>query len=426
MTRSWTLALLLNLIAPASRKVSHPGDSVLAFVGVAVIPMDRERVLENQTVLIQGKSIMALGPTGQTPIPANAVQVDGRGKYLLPGLADMHTHLWGGGDSLRTERALSLFAASGVTTIRNMDYFGAGPVAEQTAPLLRWRARVAAGELWAPRIYTAGVWYTDSTQSVDDNIAIYKAAGYDFIKVHDEGLDSQGRLDSLVAAAHRVGLPIAGHAAGGLSYALEHRFKSIEHLHGFPRAVALDARDTLQTPALITATRQAGVWICPTDIVMQNDFFLDAVSYRRSLPSEWRDREEGKLRRRLIKALQDAGVGLLLGTDADAGGEVPGVSAHHELQLLVWAGLTPYQALLTGTRNVATYFGTEDSTGTIAVGKRADLVLLHGNPLADIRNSSNIAGVMIVGRWRPQVEIERQMEGYAQANDSIRAWFKWP
>ncbi len=99
---------------------------------------------------------------------------------------------------------------------------------------------------------------------------------------------------------------------------------------------------------------------------------------------------------------------------------------HHELQTLVWAGLTPYQALVTGTRNVAAYFGTEDSTGTVAVGKRADLVLLHGNPLTDIRHSSHIAGVMIAGRWRAQAEIERQMEVYAQADTGLRAWFKWP
>lgn len=463
MTRSWSLAFLLSLIAPLGRSAAHPGDPTIAFVGVSVIPMDRERVVENQTVVVQGQKIVAMGPADQTSVPTNAVRIDGHEKYLMPGLADMHAHVWGGPDSRGTERLLFQLAASGVTTIRNMDYYAYGngyvewrpDEQKQTASLLRWRARVAAGELWAPRIYTSGMWNIDTTRSVDDNIDAYKAAGYDFIKIHDEGPDSSAFLDSIVAAARRVGLPIVGHAVGGLAYGLEHHFRSLEHLHGFPATMLAQEKyeDTRPTPVLIPAIRQAGVWICPTQLVYESLFFGITPNYRRSLPSEWRDRggpgvseqakmageekefqgEEEKerglritiLRRRLVKALQDAGVGLLLGTDVSVQW-APDVTVHHELQALVWAGLTPYQALWTGTRNVGAYFGTEDSTGTITAGKRADLILLHGNPLADIRHSSHIAGVMIAGRWRGQAEIEREMEGYAQADTSMRAWFKWP
>jgi imidazolonepropionase-like amidohydrolase len=114
-------------------------------------------------------------------------------------------------------------------------------------------------------------------------------------------------------------------------------------------------------------------------------------------------------RRKLIKVLHDGGVGFLLGSDAPQVWNVPGFSMHRELGVLVASGLTPYQALATGTRNIAVYFGTLDRTGTIEKGKQADLVLLEANPLQDIANTSKIAGVMIGGRWLPKSEIERRL-----------------
>ena len=120
-----------------------------------------------------------------------------------------------------------------------------------------------------------------------------------------------------------------------------------------------------------------------------------------------------EVRRKLLKSLHDAGAGLLLGSDAPQVWNVPGFSVHRELEALVAAGLTPYQALATGTRNVATYFGTTDRAGTIAVGKQADLVLLDANPLTDIRNTTRRAGVMLRGVWLPQAEIQRRLDGIA-------------
>jgi imidazolonepropionase-like amidohydrolase len=121
------------------------------------------------------------------------------------------------------------------------------------------------------------------------------------------------------------------------------------------------------------------------------------------------------VRRQLIRALQAGGAGLLLGSDAPQIYNVPGYSIHRELEALVAAGLTPYQALETGTRNVALFFGTSAHTGTIEVGKRADLVLLEGNPLADIRNTGPRAGVMLRGRWLPQAEIEFRLSAIAKS-----------
>ena len=115
------------------------------------------------------------------------------------------------------------------------------------------------------------------------------------------------------------------------------------------------------------------------------------------------------LRRRLIKALHDGGVPFALGSDAPQTWNVPGFSVHRELKAIVAAGLTPYQALRSGTANVATYFGTEATTGTIAAGKRADLLLLDANPLQDVANSSRIAGVMVNGRWLSKADIEKRL-----------------
>jgi hypothetical protein len=179
-------------------------------------------------------------------------------------------------------------------------------------------------------------------------------------------------------------MPIAGHVAVPIGRALQ-EYRSFEHLIGyFPFS---EPRDTSRAHlrALAEATQRAGVWNCPTLVT-------GAAS--------WAPRG-------FVKALQDAGAGLLPGTD------VPGlpvqIAAALELEMLVAEGLTPYQALLTGTRNAATYFGAAAEAGTVAAGKRADLVLLHGNPLQDVWHVWRPAGVMIGGRWLPREEIDRRI-----------------
>ena len=199
--------------------------------------------------------------------------------------------------------------------------------------------------------------------------------------------------------------------------------------------------DEAKMPALVQATKKAGVWNVPTQVLLEN-LIMAGTSYDLSQRPEirfvtaatriqWAEVKDGMLeetgstlesarrtvevRRRLIKALHDAGAGLLLGSDAPQIYNVPGFSTHRELEALVGAGLTPYQALETGTRNVAKYFGTSKETGTIEKGKRADLILLDADPLADIRNTTRRSGVMVRGRWLPQAEIERRLEEVAKA-----------
>jgi imidazolonepropionase-like amidohydrolase len=256
-----------------------------------------------------------------------------------------------------------------------------------------------------------------------------KRAGYDMLKLHGE---DGVQFDSAVAAAHRVGLPIVGHPPGSgaldftqiaIDQAIQAGYRSLEHLGG--------VKDAVQLPAIAAALKQAGVWVCPTLFHMKNirgGVRLDAPwpEFRyvddKALNSSLADANEPRpveakhlavyaAYAKGVKLLHEAGVGLLLGTDASGGVGYPmaGFGVHRELQALVAAGLTPYEALLTGTRNAAAYLGTLDSSGTVAVGKRADLVLLAENPLADIRHAAQPAGVMWSGRWLARADLDRML-----------------
>ncbi|HEX6106354.1 MAG TPA: amidohydrolase family protein [Gemmatimonadales bacterium] len=440
---------------PAAGPAGTGRERITAFVDVTVIPMDRERSLANQTVIVRGDRIVEIGPAGRVRVPEGGVRVDGRGKYLIPGLAEMHAHIPGGQapDSM-VERTLFLYVAGGITTVRGM----LGHPRH-----LELRSRAAKDELLAPTIYTSGPSFNGNSIPTPEAAATavreQKAAGYDLLKIHP-GL-SREVFDTLAAAAHRVGIPFAGHVPKdvGLARAIEARYASIDHLDGYLEAMLRDGSpvpagesaffgmnlgeylDEAKLPALVRATKEAKVWNVPTQVLMENLISAGTAEELARRPemryvpaatlAQWTEakntmlQETGsseasarrmiEVRRKLIKALHTAGAGLLLGSDAPQVYNVPGFSTHRELESLVAAGLTPYQALETGTRNVAAYFGTVRETGTIEKGKRADLVLLEADPLADVRNTTKRAGVMVRGRWLPQAEIQGRLDAIARS-----------
>jgi imidazolonepropionase-like amidohydrolase len=440
------------LLALTTIGQAHTQERPVAFVGVHVIPMDREQVVQNQTVVVRDGRIVAMGPARQTEVPDGATEIAARGMFLMPGLAEMHAHVpsprqeevLGAG---YTERVLFLYVASGITTIRGM----LGDPSH-----LEVREHLRRGDVLGPTLYTYGPSFNgNSAPRPETAIAMVRnqaAAGYDFLKIHPG--PSRATFDALAQTAGEVEIRFAGHVPAdvGLERAIEARFASIDHLDGYVEALAagrtepgtqsgffgsnlVDAVDESRLPALARATREAGVWNVPTQILMAGfggGDDPDAAGQRPEMQymppqvvAQWVrtkrnfQQQDGysreqiqrfvELRGRIIKTLHEVGAGLLLGSDAPQVMNVPGFSALAELEAIVAAGLTPYEALETGTKNVAVYFDTIDESGTVEAGKVADLILLSANPLADVRNVSNRVGVMVRGRWLPEAEIQRRL-----------------
>ena len=432
-------ALLLNT-SPSNQPAAQV--AATAFIGVNVLPMDKESVLANQTVVVTDGQIESIAPADKAQLPAGAVKIDGKGKYLMPGLGELHAHLPGGTASdADIERTLFLYVANGVTTIRGM----LGDPRH-----LVYRERVAKGQVLGPRIYTSGPSFNgDRAKTPDAAIAMVidqQKAGFDLLKIHP-GVP-RNAYDAMVAKADELRIPFAGHVpeAVGLMRALEARYRSIDHLDGYVEALVPDASgsqifgvnlvaraDEGRIPALVKATRAAGTWQVPTEILLVNWLndedpkamaaWAEMKYVEEGILSKWIAQKQGfiakypqadrqkllALRRRLIKALHDGGVPFGLGSDAPQTWNVPGFSAHRELGAIVAAGLTPYEALKSGTANVGAYFGTQSTVGTVTAGKRADLILLEANPLMGISNSSRIAGVMVNGRWLSKADIDARL-----------------
>jgi imidazolonepropionase-like amidohydrolase len=451
--RSAALFLLMVVGAPIASAETASAPPI-AFRDVTVVPMDSERQLPAQTVVVDAGRIVALGPVAAVEIPANASVIDGRGRWLMPGLAEMHAHVPPVARGEALEQVLELFLANGVTSAR-------GVLGEPGH--LELRRALAAGERVGPRLFTSGP--SLNVRSVRDAahaielVEAQKAAGYDLAKLHP-GLDRE-RFDALMSAAKRVGLPVVGHvsAAVGLEHALARGQDGIEHLDDYVRALvpagaaeregdpgffglaAAMAADPARIPGLVAATRRAGSAISPTETLMVNLLGDAPIETLLAWPelayvpaasvAQWRSAREAMqtspgysaqaaerflwLRRELLKALHDGGVPLLLGSDAPQVFNVPGFSAHRELALMVGAGLTPFQALRTGTVEAARHLGDGAHRGTVAEGMQADLLLLAADPLADIANAQRIDGVMVMGRWHDRADLDARLARIRQA-----------
>lgn len=424
---------------------------VIAFVNVHVLPMDSERILEDQTVLVEGERIVRIGPVDAVEVPDGATVIEGRGRYLVPGLGEMHAHVPTGSDD--AEEVLFLYLSQGITTARGM----LGQPGH-----VDLRDRLSRGELLGPRLYTSGPSLNGNSIPSPDSarraVRHQKEVGYDFLKIHP-GLTREA-YDALVETAREVGIPWAGHVPAdvGLDRALEARQASVDHLDQYTEAIVADGTDITTSfffgvnlagyveerriMEVAERTAAAGVWNVPTQSLIENVLLPDDPAEMATRPemrymspetvATWVERKKGfleaelysaelaqrfvEVRRRLIKALSDAGAPILLGSDAPQIFQVPGFSLLHELRLMVASGLTPYEALRAGTYNVALYFDALDEFGTVEEGKMADLVLLEANPLDDVANVARRVGVMVRGRWVSADEIEGRLEEIAASH----------
>lgn len=373
-------ALALALPLACGGEWAWGGPRTLALVGVHVIPMDRPGVLRDRTVLVRDGRIVAVAPRRELRVPAGAERVEVRGAYLLPGLVDMHVHLNG-------RAQLRGYLARGVTTVRNM---------RGRPDHLRWREEVAHGARLGPRILTAGPVLDGDPPALRDGVAVRDASeafravgeqagrGYDFVKVYG-GLSAEAYV-GIAAAARAFGLPVVGHVpeAVGLDGVLAAGQASIEHAEELTRSHEI-ARDASDAGVWAQRARAGSVWLCPT--LALHRLFAPPEAHRRHA--------------RLVASLHARGMGLLLGSDARPSLVVD------ELLALVEAGLSPTDALAAATREAAAFLGLEDELGTVAPGRRADLLLLDGDPREDVGAVARMTGVVVAGRWLPERTLAR-------------------
>jgi imidazolonepropionase-like amidohydrolase len=412
----------------------------LAFVGVNVVPMDRNGILDNQTVIVRDGRIAGVAPAGSTRVPDRALRIDGRGKYLMPGLGEMHGHI---PSPLQPrefiEQVLFLYVANGVTTVRGM----------QGAPgQLDFRERAKRGELLAPNLYLAGPAFSGKTiksaEEAIQRVRQQKAEGWDLLKVLP-GL-ARDHYDAMAKTAKEVGISFAGHVPAdvGLLHAIQSGQQTFDHLDGYIEYLQGDKGPVADAKfqEVTKLSREAGVWVVPTMALWETLRGTADLATLLAFPElkymppqqiqQWKSAQENLLknpdfkpdvarnvitnRMRLLKALHEGGVKVLLGSDAPQRFSVPGFSIHREMKRMADAGMKPYDILRSGTYNVGLYLKEKDDFGTIEVGKRADLILLEANPLESIRNIARRSGVMVSGRWLPEREIQLRLDQIAASH----------
>lgn len=447
----WLLTVFLFLFVTScpAQEPTVIKNREIVFHSVNVIPMDKEQVLENKVVVIKGGKITAIGDLQKTKWSKEALVIDGKGKYLIPGLAEMHAHVPPVDDLEPMKEVLLLFALNGVTTIRGM--LG-------HPKHLELRSKIQSGEILGPRFYTSGPSFNGNSVKTPEQgaelVRQQKGAGYDFLKLHP-GLTKEN-FAAVAKTAHEAGIPFAGHVSFdvGVWRAIEAGYATIDHLDGFVESLVPgienipepqrglfamfigDKGDTTRIPKLMKELRQKNIWVVPTQALAERWFAPDkSPEALRNEPemmymaaatvNNWVTTKKNlmnnpsynaaamnrfiRLRRKLIYECQKNGVGLLLGSDAPQVFDVPGFSLHHELKYMVASGLTPYEALRTGTVNVGRFYNRADM-GIIKPGAAADLILLNGNPLTDIEQTKNIEGVLLNGQWLSKSWIGSQLK----------------
>lgn len=446
--RIFTILLCLITCAAFAQPQDNTSHEII-ITPVNVIPMDTERVLENQAVIVKSGVITYVGDAKSAKPAKDAIKVDGKGKYVMPGLAEMHAHVPPNGDIDQAKDVLALFLANGVTTIRGM--LG-------HPNHIKLREMINKGEVVGPHFYTTGPSFNGQSVKTPERgaemVREQKAAGYDYLKLHP-GLTKE-TFPAIAKTAKEVGIPFAGHVSYnvGVWMAIDAGYSSIDHMDGFIEAITpgIDTlaeqetglfgswiayrADESKIPNLVSKLAEKKIWVVPTQALAERwqspepaSVYLSAPEMKYMKPDElkgWENAKNGYLnnpsftkekaqrlievRRNLLRQCQKGGVGLLLGSDAPQIFNVPGFSAHHELKYLVDAGLTPYEALKTGTVNVATYLGKSANSGVIKQGYAADLVLLNGNPLKDINQTRSIEGVMIGSKWLSKETIASELK----------------
>ena len=410
--------------------------SITVFEQVHVLPMDSDQILRNQRVLVQGDRILAVAPAAELAIPAGAQLIDGQGRYLLPGLAEMHGHVpptvdFSGMPARYLDDVLLLYLAGGVTTVRGM-------LGHEHQ--LRLKEDIATGKRLGPTLYLAGPSFNQHTvttpEQARERVRQHKAEGWDLLKIHP-GLNLE-QYQAIADEARQQGIDFAGHVpeAVGIEQAIKLGSRTIEHLDGYMAALGgFDTPLTKQDMAeLVALTKAHQVAVVPTQALWETIIgaadreLLESFDELKYMPARvlagWRrylDSASGAYytgetaaihaenRQRLLSAMHQAGVTILMGTDAPQLYSVPGLSLRRELPLMAAAGMSHYDILRSGTVLVGEYFAEQDTFGLVKAGHRADLLLVDANPLDDLSVLYQPAGVMVRGQWLSRAELDAKL-----------------
>jgi imidazolonepropionase-like amidohydrolase len=455
---------LLPLGAAAATAQQEGKGRPLAFTHVTVIDATGAPPLPDMTVVVEDKHIVALGKSGAVQPPDNAKVIESKGKYLIPGLWDMHVHTaFGDWLPANEQVTLPLFVANGITGVRDMG--------SDIEVVKRWRAQIEAGHLLGPRMIIAGPMLDGPTPRFPSSAPVANAAdgrrivdelqaqGVDFIKI--QSLIPRDGYFAAAAEAKKRGIIFVGHVPDAVraSEASDAGQRSIEHFTGVfegcstiedqlingPKSLGrnVSTYDPARAQRLIALMAHNQTWQVPTLVWERGQWLIDDIDLSHDpliqyAPAAWKDRtwpmftksilsdmdtDPLPVRRHFVQmeldmtlAMFKAGVPFMAGTDTAAGVHVfPGFSLHDELGLFVRAGLTPLQALQTATLNPAKFLGRLADMGTVEKGKLADLVLLDANPLDDIANTRRIQGVVLAGRYFDRAALDRMLKGVAIA-----------
>ena len=433
---------------------------VFAIKNVNVITMNSTGTLiENATLVISDNIIQSINST----IPKNAIIIDGKGKWLIPGLIDAHVHLYTDSYfgqklptqipdlSYNTQDIMTPIIANGVTTVLDLN---------STMETFGQKKAIEKGYIVGPRIALAANINGDNGQGKIANTAeegrimvrIAKAEGYDFIKVYSK-LNIE-TYNAIIDEAHKQGLKTIGHIPnafeGKLEQAFIPHFGMVAHAEEFSKHSENFSIDDAQKFAKIS--KDNGTYLSPTLTTMvciaKQTHSIDSIKNLTSLKyvhpliqSKWLTANNYvknatpenatyfdnmvKFHFELVKTFKNAGVPIIAGTDAGVSGVVAGFSLHDELELLVQAGLTPQEALNSATLLSAQWLGIDKQIGSIETGKFADLILLDKNPLTDIKNTRKIAGVFVNGKWLDKKKLNFMLADLAKRNTENKDKFDW-